>query len=65
MFYVNLPIGVAALPFAHRLLPAPTPATCARRDFDPVGVLLLGTGTVLLLLPLVQTQWHDARKWLL
>ncbi|BAJ32995.1 MULTISPECIES: MFS transporter [Kitasatospora] len=65
VFYVNLPIGVAALPFAHRLLPAPTPATCARRDFDPVGVLLLGTGTVLLLLPLVQTQWHDARKWLL
>ncbi|MGW4378685.1 MFS transporter [Kitasatospora sp. NPDC004531] len=65
VFYVNLPIGVAALPFAHRLLPAPTPDTCARRDFDPVGVLLLGTGTVLLLLPLVQAQWHDPRKWLL
>ncbi|MFJ5231184.1 MFS transporter [Kitasatospora sp. NPDC088391] len=65
VFYVNLPIGLAALPFARRLLPAPTPDTCARRDFDPVGVLLLGTGTVLLLLPLVQAQWHDARKWLL
>ncbi|WP_051817134.1 MFS transporter [Kitasatospora sp. NRRL B-11411] len=65
VFYVNLPIGLAALPLARRLLPAPTPDTCARRDFDPVGVLLLGTGTVLLLLPLVQSQWHGARKWLL
>ncbi|MFF0296691.1 MFS transporter [Kitasatospora sp. NPDC004614] len=65
VFYVNLPIGLALLPFAGRLLPAPTPDTCARRDFDPVGVLLLGTGTVLLLLPLVQAQWHDPRKWLL
>ncbi|OKJ05672.1 MFS transporter [Kitasatospora sp. CB01950] len=65
VFYVNLPIGLVALPFARRLLPAPTPDTCARRDFDPVGVLLLGVGTVLLLLPLVQAQWHDARKWLL
>ncbi|MFD5559383.1 MFS transporter [Kitasatospora griseola] len=65
VFYVNLPIGLTLLPFAGRLLPAPTPDTCARRDFDPVGVLLLGTGTVLLLLPLVQAQWHDSRKWLL
>ncbi|MFJ8443957.1 MFS transporter [Kitasatospora griseola] len=65
VFYVNLPIGLTLLPFAGRLLPAPTPDTCARRDFDPVGVLLLGTGTVLLLLPLVQAQWHDPRKWLL
>ncbi|KDN80855.1 MFS transporter [Kitasatospora cheerisanensis] len=65
VFYVNLPIGLVALPFARRLLPAPTPDTCDRRDFDPVGVLLLGAGTVLLLLPLVQAQWHDPRKWLL
>ncbi|RKE23202.1 MFS transporter [Streptomyces sp. TLI_171] len=65
VFYVNLPIGIAVLPFARRLLPAPTPDTCSRRDFDPVGVLLLGAGTVLLLLPLVQAQWHDPRKWLL
>ncbi|MFI9271418.1 MFS transporter [Kitasatospora sp. NPDC052896] len=40
--------------------------TRPRRDFDPVGVLLLGLGTVLLLLPFVQEQqWHGWTKWLL
>ena len=79
VFYVNLPIGLVALPLAYHLLPPPTArpsrpgagggsGAAPRRggDFDPVGVLLLGGGTVLLLLPFVQQeQWHSAAKWLL
>ncbi|WP_369182203.1 MFS transporter [Streptomyces sp. Y1] len=68
VFLVNLPIGVAALPIAHRLLPPPPPAgeRAGHRDFDPVGVLLLGAGTVALLLPFVQErQWHGSARWLL
>ncbi|MDH6707855.1 EmrB/QacA subfamily drug resistance transporter [Kitasatospora sp. MAA19] len=67
VFYVNLPIGVAALPLAYRLLPAPQAAARAgHRDFDPVGMLLLGSGTVAVLLPFVQEQqWHSAARWLL
>ncbi|MFJ4184495.1 MFS transporter [Kitasatospora sp. NPDC089509] len=68
VFLVNLPIGVAALPVAYRLLPPPRPAAerAGHRDFDPVGVVLLGAGTVALLLPFVQEQqWHGAARWLL
>jgi EmrB/QacA subfamily drug resistance transporter len=68
VFYVNLPIGLAALPLAHRLLPGPPRREGPRRrsDLDPLGVLLLGAGTVVLLLPFVQEeQWPGLRKWLL
>ncbi|MFE6056372.1 MFS transporter [Kitasatospora sp. NPDC056446] len=68
VFLVNLPIGIAALPIAYRLLPPPPPAAAraGHRDFDPVGVVLLGAGTVALLLPFVQEQqWHSPARWLL
>ncbi|WP_237555194.1 MFS transporter [Streptomyces sp. DvalAA-14] len=70
VFYVNLPIGAIALPLAHRLLPGPPrpePGEPRRRtDLDPVGVLLLGLGTVALLLPFVQErQWSGPLKWVL
>ncbi len=72
VFYVNVPIGVAVLPIAYHLLPARrgTPDRAPRReaargDFDPAGVALLGAGTALLLLPLVQEHWHGTVKWLL
>ncbi|MYV99716.1 MFS transporter [Streptomyces sp. SID3343] len=67
VFYVNLPIGIVALVLARRLLPAPDHASRAcMRSLDPVGVLLLGSGVVLLLLPLVEErQWEGAGKWLL
>ncbi|MFF9641122.1 MFS transporter [Kitasatospora aureofaciens] len=68
VFLVNLPIGVVALPIGYRLLPPPRPAAeqAGHRDFDPVGVLLLGAGTVALLLPFVQgQQWHSPARWLL
>ncbi|MEU8515377.1 MFS transporter [Kitasatospora sp. NPDC048722] len=68
VFLVNLPIGIAALPVAYHLLPPPPPADerAGHRDFDPVGVVLLGGGTVVLLLPFVQAQqWHSPARWLL
>ncbi|WUV78976.1 MFS transporter [Streptomyces sp. NBC_01476] len=70
VFYVNLPIGIAALPLAHRLLPGPPRRAPGeereRTHLDPVGVLLLGAGTVVLLLPFVQEQqWRGPEKWAL
>jgi EmrB/QacA subfamily drug resistance transporter len=67
VFYVNLPVGLVALPLAWRLLPPP-PSRGTRRQpkLDPVGVVLLGVGVVTLLLPFVQEQqWHSRVKWLL
>jgi EmrB/QacA subfamily drug resistance transporter len=67
IFFVNLPVCLLALVLARLLLPGPdADATSCARDLDPVGVLLLGVGVALLLLPLVQErQWHGAGKWLL
>jgi EmrB/QacA subfamily drug resistance transporter len=73
VFYVNVPIGLTLLPVARRLLPAPHTQRAgsggtgpAGRDLDPVGVLLLGTGVLLVLLPLIQARdWHGNAKWLL
>ena len=67
VFFVNIPIGLVAIPAAWRLLPAP-PADRERRhhDLDIPGVILLGAAAVALLLPLVQNQeWHSPLKWLL
>jgi MFS family permease len=65
VFYVNVPVGLIALPLAWRLLPSPGPGR-RRESLDPVGVLLLGVGVVGLLLPFVQDQqWHGNEKWLL
>ncbi|WP_067908194.1 MFS transporter, partial [Actinomadura rubrobrunea] len=64
VFYVNVPVGLAALPLARRLLPPPRFGE--RRPLDPVGVLLLGVGVVCVMLPFVQErQWHGAGPWLL
>jgi EmrB/QacA subfamily drug resistance transporter len=64
VFFVNVPVGLAALPLALRLLPPSDRRP--RQRLDPVGVLLLGSGLVSLLLPLVQAQqWHGATRWLL
>jgi EmrB/QacA subfamily drug resistance transporter len=64
VFYVNIPVGLVALPLARKVLPAPVRGE--QQSLDPVGVLLLGIGVVLLLLPFVQEQqWHGNEKWLL
>jgi EmrB/QacA subfamily drug resistance transporter len=66
VFFINLPIGLVAMPLAWRLLPAPERGPRRRHDYDPLGVLLLGAGIVVLLLPLVQEQqWQGNGKWLL
>jgi EmrB/QacA subfamily drug resistance transporter len=65
VFFVNIPIGAIAIPLAWRLLPT-VAGEQRRHSLDPVGVLLLGTGAVVLLLPFVQDRtWHSAAKWLL
>ncbi|MUN37722.1 DHA2 family efflux MFS transporter permease subunit [Actinomadura sp. NEAU-AAG5] len=64
VFYVNVPVGLLALPLAWRLLPEPIYGE--RRGLDPPGVLLLGSGVLCVLLPFVQNQeWHGPAKWLL
>jgi EmrB/QacA subfamily drug resistance transporter len=66
VFYVNIPIGLLAMPLAWRLLPTRTGDEARRsHDFDPVGVLLLGAGAVVLLLPFVEArEWGDWKWWL-
>lgn len=64
VFFVNLPIGLVALPFAWRLLPGAPDTGRRRHDYDPLGVVLLGAGVVVLLLPFVQEQqWKGSAKW--
>ncbi|MGW2424821.1 MFS transporter [Streptomyces sp. NPDC001709] len=66
VFYVNLPIGVAVFCAALRLLPRSPGSPGRREGFDVPGVLLLGSGVLCLMLPLVQEQqWHGRLKWAL
>ncbi|WP_214103596.1 MFS transporter [Acrocarpospora catenulata] len=71
VFYVNLPIGLAALPVARRLLPSRCvkPGVAARpggRGFDPLGLFLLGLAVLLILTPFLQERlWPGWQKWLL
>ncbi|MFF4899912.1 MFS transporter [Streptomyces sp. NPDC001068] len=66
VFFVNVPIGVAALAAGLRLLPRFPVAPGRREEFDPVGVMLLGAGMLALMLPLVQEQqWTGRLKWAL
>ena len=53
VFFVNVPIGVVAVVLALRLLPKRSPQR-RPESLDPVGVLLLGATTFLLLFPLVE-----------
>jgi EmrB/QacA subfamily drug resistance transporter len=66
VFYVNVPIGIAAIILGWRLIPGKSNEQARQQSLDPVGVLLLGVGVLLLLLPLVQRQqWQSPAKWLL
>ncbi|WP_192772524.1 MFS transporter [Plantactinospora soyae] len=66
VFFVNVPVGILTMIAAWRVLPTHPPRRAERQGLDPVGVLLLGVGVVLLLLPLVQRQqWQGWLKWLL
>jgi EmrB/QacA subfamily drug resistance transporter len=61
VFLVNLFIGAVAIPMAAWRLPAP--ATHTRRGFDPVGLVLLTGGLLLLLVPLVEGQQNGWPAW--
>ncbi|MEU1733302.1 DHA2 family efflux MFS transporter permease subunit [Streptosporangium sp. NPDC020145] len=66
VFYVNVPIGLLAIALAYRYIPRRPPERRSRKSMDPVGVLLLAAGLVLILLPLVEgQQWRGAGRWLL
>lgn len=65
VFFVNVPIGVLTAVLGWRLLPRRAHRARDRHQFDPVGVLLLGAGVLLVLLPLVQQHWQGPTKWLL
>ena len=55
LFWMNVPLGILALAFAIRLLPATVKKTGARTELDLVGILLLGMATFSLMLPFVLT----------
>ncbi len=66
VFFVNVPVGVLAVILGWRLLPGRPTGQPGWRRLDPFGVLLLGIGVVLVLLPLVQEQqWRTPWKWAL
>jgi MFS family permease len=66
VFYVNVPIGLVALVLAARLVPATSGGRSRGAHLDLVGSLLLGTGVLSLLLPLVQAETGGLRRlwWL-
>jgi EmrB/QacA subfamily drug resistance transporter len=65
VFFVNLPVGLVAIPLAWRFIPQVN-AKKVRHDLDLVGIILLGLGVVVLLLPFLQEQdWQGDTKWLL
>jgi EmrB/QacA subfamily drug resistance transporter len=67
VFYVNVPVGLITLPLAYRFFPVTRPGARLgkRENLDPIGVLLLGAGFVVLFLPLTERQWHGSVRWLL
>ncbi len=66
VFFVNVPIGLVALPLARKLIPHRPRHDPAAQDLDPVGVLLLGGAVTCLILPLIEQQnWHSRTRLLL
>ncbi len=53
VFYVNVPIGIAVVLLARRLLPAGAPSKRGQ-SLDPVGVVLFAVAVLLVLWPLVE-----------
>ena len=66
IFFINVPIGAAAIALGWKWIPARRADQRAHESLDPVGVVLLGLGVLLVLLPLVQErEWQGPAKWLL
>jgi MFS family permease len=66
VFYVNVPIGLAALVPATRFVPSRTGDGWHGRDLDLLGSLLLGGGVLSLLIPMVDAGSGGANRlwWL-
>ncbi|MCI2417556.1 MFS transporter [Saccharopolyspora sp. K220] len=64
VFFVNLPIGVAAVLYGLRVLPRDRVRDKAT-SLDLVGVLLLGGGLLCLLLPLIEQEGGQGTPWYL
>ena len=66
MFWMNVPLGVLALLFALRLLPAHQRHEKEKTELDVVGILLLGAAVFSLMLPFVLTTGgpgDDPNRW--
>ena len=64
VFYVNVPIGLVALLLTARLVPAGSGGRLRDTHLDVVGSLLLGSGVLSLLLPLVDAEGGSlGRAW--
>ena len=61
VFLVNLFIGAVAIPMAAWRLPRPV--THTKRGFDPIGLMLLTGGLLLLLVPLTEGQQDGWPDW--
>ncbi|WP_260235805.1 MFS transporter [Curtobacterium sp. ZW137] len=66
LFWMNVPLGIAALLFALKLLPKGSQRPAADRELDIVGILLLGAAIVTLMLPFVLTTGagDSGARWL-
>jgi MFS family permease len=66
IFYINVPIGIAAAVLGLLWIPVGPAVRRSAESLDPVGVVLLGAGVLMVLLPLVQERaWPGDGKWLL
>jgi EmrB/QacA subfamily drug resistance transporter len=66
IFLVNVPIGILAIVLAYRTVPHTKRDKSQRSDYDPVGAVLLGLATTLVLLPFVESRtWTGGLKWTL
>lgn len=66
MFWMNVPLGILALLFAIRLLPAYQQHERAKTELDIVGILFLGAAVFSLMLPFVLTTGgpdDDPNRW--
>ena len=56
VFFINVPVGIAAVLLARRWVPADEPSsTASGRRVDVLGAILLGAGVLCLLFPIVET----------
>ncbi|GAB3909223.1 MFS transporter [Microbispora bryophytorum] len=66
VLHVSIPISLIAMVLAYRYVPGRPAGKRQRESMDPVGVLLLAAGVLLLILPLVEGRaWPGQGKWLL